>query len=155
MVQRSDIEKLKDAARYSVASGRAATVGVASKVISLMGARSPKVINKDDYNYLDKYINVVSEIASIELCRELGWHVDALTTAQVLARESEKDRKAWSKYTGASNQGAKTSKKSETPMDTKRTEVLQDLEGKLGTKGSAETIAYLKSLLATLAGAEE
>lgn len=33
--------------------------------------------------------------------------------------------------------------------------MLQELEEKLGTKGSAETIAYLKSLLVTLEGVEE
>jgi tetratricopeptide repeat protein len=157
LVQRSAIENLKDSDKYSVASGSSATVKVSSQVISLTGTKYPKIFRKDDYNYIDRYINVVSEIASIELCRELKWDVCALTTAQVLARESAKDRKAWSKYTGSSKQGSTVAKKSESPRDTKRTEVLQELEGKrkLGTKGSAETISYLKSLLATLTGAEE
>ena len=155
LVQRSAIEKLKDSDRYSVASGSSATVKISSQVISLTGTKYPKIFRKDDYNYIDRYINVVSEIASIELCRELKWDVCALTTAQVLARESAKDRKAWSKYTGASKQGTKIAEKSESPMDAKRTGVLQDLEEKLGTKGSAETIAYLKSLLVTLEGVEE
>ena len=155
LVQRSAIENLKDSDRYSVASGSSATVKVSSQVISLTGTKYPKIFRKDDYNYIDRYINVVSEIASIELCRELGWYTCTLTTAQVLAREVAKDRKAWSKYTGSSKQGTKIAEKSESPMDAKRTEVLQELEGKLGTKGSAETIAYLKSLLVTLTGAEE
>lgn len=146
---------LKTRRRYSVASGKSATAKVSSQVIALTGTKYPKVFRKDDYNYLDRYINVVSEIASIELCRELEWDVCALTTAQVLARESAKDRKAWSKYIGASKHGTKIAEKSESPMDAKRTGVLQDLEEKFGTKGSAETVAYLKSLLATLTGAEE
>ena len=50
---------------------------------------------------------------------------------------------------GVSKLGAK---KSESSGDKKMEEVLQDLEEKFGTKGSAETIAYLKSLLATLTG---
>lgn len=155
LVQRSAIENLKDSDKYSVASGSSATVKVSSQVISLTGTKYPKIFRKDDYNYIDRYINVVSEIASIELYRELKWDVCALTTAQVLARESAKERKAWSKYTGASKQGTKIAEKSESPMDAKRTGVLQDLEEKLGTKGSAETIAYLKSLLVTLEGVEE
>lgn len=155
LVQRSAIENLKDSDKYSVASGSSATVKVSSQVISLTGTKYPKIFRKDDYNYIDRYINVVSEIASIELCRELEWDVCALTTAQVLARESAKERKAWSKYTGASKQGTTVAEKSGLTRDAKRTEVLQDLEGKLGTKGSAETIAYLKSLLKTLAGVEE
>jgi hypothetical protein len=155
LVLHSAVENLKDSDKYSVASGSSATVKVSSQVISLTGTKYPKIFRKDDYNYIDRYINVVSEIASIELCRELDWDVCALTTAQVLARESAKDRKAWSKYTGASKQGTKIAEKSESPRDTKRTEVLQELEGKLGTKGSAETISYLKSLLVTLTGAEE
>ena len=153
LVQRSAIEKLKDAGRYSVASGKAATAKVASKVISLMGDSVPKIFNKEDYNYLDKYIDVVSEIASTELCRKLRWRIGALTTAQVLARESAKDRKAWSKYTGV--RVTTVAKKPESPRDNKRAEVLQDLETKFGTTGSAETIAYLKSLLVTLEGVEE
>ena len=153
LVLRSAVEKLKDAGRYSVASGKAATAKVASKVISLMGDSVPKIFNKEDYNYLDKYIDVVSEIASTELCRKLRWRVGALTTAQVLARESAQDRKAWSKYTGV--QVTTVAKKPESPRDNKRAEVLQDLETKFGTTGSAETIAYLKYLLTTLTGAEE
>ena len=97
LVQRSAIENLKDSDKYSVASGSSATVKVSSQVISLTGTKYPKIFRKDDYNYIDRYINMVSEIASIELCRELEWDVCALTTAQVLARESAKDRKAWSK----------------------------------------------------------
>ena len=155
LVQRSAIEKLKDSDRYSVASGSSATVKVSSQVISLTGTKYPKIFRKDDYNYIDRYINVVSEIASIELCRKLDWDVCALTTAQVLARESAKEREAWSKYTGASKQGTTVAEKSGLTRDAKRTEVLQELEEKLGTKGSAETIAYLKSLLKTLAGVEE
>jgi len=153
LVLRSAVEKLKDAGRYSVASGKAATAKVASKVISLMGDSVPKIFNKEDYNYLDKYIDVVSEIASTELCRKLRWRVGALTTAQVLARESAQDRNAWSKYTGV--QVTTVAKKPESPRDNKRAEVLQDLETKFGTTGSAETIAYLKYLLTTLTGAEE
>lgn len=153
LVLRSAVEKLKDAGRYSVASGKAATAKVASKVISLMGDSVPKIFNKEDYNYLDKYIDVVSEIASTELCRKLRWRVGALTTAQVLARESAQDRDAWSKYTGV--QVTTVAKKPESPRDNKRAEVLQDLETKFGTTGSAETIAYLKYLLTTLTGAEE
>lgn len=153
LVLRSAVEKLKDAGRYSVASGKAATAKVASKVISLMGDSVPKIFNKEDYNYLDKYIDVVSEIASTELCRKLRWRVGALTTAQVLARESAQDRKAWSKYTGV--RVTTVAKKPESPRDNKRAEVLQDLETKFGTTGSAETIAYLKYLLTTLTGAEE
>lgn len=155
LVQRSAIEKLKDSDRYLVASGSSATVKISSQVISLTGTKYPKIFRKDDYNYIDRYINVVSEIASIELCRGLKWDVCALTTAQVLARESAKERKAWSKYTGASKQGTTVAEKSGLTRDAKRTEVLQELEEKLGTKGSAETIAYLKSLLKTLAGVEE
>ena len=155
LVQRSAIEKLKDSDRYSVASGSSATVKVSSQVISLTGTKYPKIFRKDDYNYIDRYINVVSEIASIELCRELDWDICALTTAQVLARESAKERKAWSKYTGASKQGTTVAEKSGLTRDAKRTEVLQELEEKLGTRGSAETIAYLKSLLVTLEGVEE
>lgn len=153
LVLRSAVEKLKDAGRYSVASGKAATAKVASKVISLMGDSVPKIFNKEDYNYLDKYIDVVSEIASTELCRKLRWRVGALTTAQVLARESSQDRDAWSKYTGV--QVTTVAKKPESPRDNKRAEVLQDLETKFGTTGSAETIAYLKYLLTTLTGVEE
>lgn len=123
LVLRSAVENLKDAERYSVASGKSATVKVSSQVISLTGTKHPKVFREEDYNYIDRDIDVVSEIASVELCRELEWDIRALTTAQVLARESAKERKAWSKYTGASKQGT--------------------------------TVAYLKSLLATLAGAEE
>lgn len=123
LVLRSAVENLKDAERYSVASGKSATVKVSSQVISLTGTKHPKVFREEYYNYLDRDIDVVSEIASIELCRKLGWYTCALTTAQVLAREVAKERKAWSKYTGASKQGT--------------------------------TVAYLKSLLATLAGAEE
>jgi len=155
LVQRSAIENLKDSAKYSVAGGSSATVKVSSQVISLTGTKYPKIFRKDDYNYIDRYINVVSEIASIELCRELDWDICALTTAQVLARESVKERKAWSKYTGASKQGTTVAEKSGLTRDAKRTEVLQELEEKLGTKGSAGTIAYLKSLLKTLAGVEE
>lgn len=160
LVLRSAVEKLKDADRYSIASGNPATATVGSTVISLTGTKYPKIFRKDDYNYIDRYINVVSEIASIELCRKLDWDVCALTTAQVLARESAKDRKAWSKYTGSNKQGSTVAKKSEASMDKKREEVfqklvLQNLEEKFGTKGSAETIAYLKRLLKTLAGAEE
>lgn len=155
LVQRSAIENLKDSDKYSVASGSSATVKVSSQVISLTGTKYSKIFRKDDYNYIDRYINVVSEIASIELCRELDWDVCALTTAQVLARESAKERKAWSKYTGASKQGTTVAEKSGLTRDAKRTEVLQELEEKLGTKGSAETIAYLKSLLKTLEGVEE
>lgn len=155
LVQRSAIENLKDSDKYSVASGSSATVKVSSQVISLTGTKYPKIFRKDDYNYIDRYINVVSEIASIELCRELKWDVCALTTAQVLARESAKERKAWSKYTGASKQGTTVAEKSGLTRDAKRTEVLQELEEKFGTKGSAETIAYLKSLLKTLEWVEE
>lgn len=153
LVLRSAVEKLKDAGRYSVASGKAATAKVASKVISLMGDSVPKIFNKEDCNYLDKYIDVVSEIASTELCRKLRWRVGALTTAQVLARESAQDREAWSKYTNV--QVTTVAKKSESSRDNKRAEVLQDLETKFGTTGSAETIAYLKYLLTTLTGVEE
>lgn len=153
LVQRSAIEKLKDSDRYSVASGSSATVKVSSQVISLTGTKYPKIFRKDDYNYIDRYINVVSEIASTELCRKLRWRVGALTTAQVLARESAQDREAWSKYTGV--QMTTVAKKPESPRDNKRAEVLQDLETKFGTTGSAETIAYLKYLLTTLTGAEE
>lgn len=81
LVQRSAIENLKDSDKYSVASGSSATVKVSSQVISLTGTKYPKIFRKDDYNYIDRYINVVSEIASIELCRELKWDVCALTTA--------------------------------------------------------------------------
>ena len=123
LVLRSAVENLKDVDMYSVANGKSATVKVSSQVISLTGTKHPKVFREEYYNYLDRDIDVASEIASIELCRKLGWETCTLTTAQVLAREVAKDRKAWSKYTRAS---------------------------KLGT-----TVAYLKSLLATLAGAEE
>ena len=155
LVLRSAVENLKDADMYSVANGKSATANVSSKVISLTYTKHPKVFREEYYNYLDRDINVVSEIASIELCRELEWDVCALTTAQVLARESAKERKAWSKYTGASKRGTTVAEKSGLTKDAKRTEVLQELEEKLGTKGSAETIAYLKSLLKTLAGVEE
>lgn len=155
LVQRSSVEKLKDADRYSIASGNPATATVSSTVISLTGTKYPKIFRKDDYNYIDRYINVVSEIASIELCRKLDWDVCALTTAQVLARKSAKDMKAWSKYTGSNKQGSTVAEKSELTRDEKRTEVLQDLEEKFGTKGSVETVAYLKSLLKTLAGTDE
>ena len=103
---------------------------------------------------------MVSEIASIELCRKLGWYTCTLTTAQVLARERAKERKAWSKYTGSSKKGSTVAKKSESTLDARREEayqtlILQNLEEKFGTQGSAETIAYLKSLLKTLEGVEE
>lgn len=155
VVQRSDVENLKDADMYSVANGKSATAKVSSQVISLTGKKRPKVFREEYYNYLDDYISVVSEIASIELCRKLGWYTCTLTTAQALARERAKERKAWSKYTGSSKWGSKVAEKSESPRDAKRTEVLQELEEKFGTKGGVETVAYLKSLLATLTGAGE
>lgn len=107
------------------------------------------VLKKVPEQYRDEDIRYLSAIASMELCEELGIKKYNLTTAQVLASESEKEQRAWSKYTGASKLGAK---KSESSRDKKMEEVLQDLEEKFGTKGSAETIAYLKSLLATLTG---
>lgn len=108
LVLRSAVENLKDAERYSVTSGKSATVKVSSQVISLTGTKHPKVFREEDYNYIDRDIDVVSEIASIELCRKLGWYTCALTTAQVLAREVAKDRKAWSRYTGSNKHGSKT-----------------------------------------------
>ena len=97
LVLRSAVENLKDADMYSVANGKSATAKVSSKVISLTGTKYPKVFREEYYNYLDRDIDVASEIASIELCRKLGWETCTLTTAQVLAREVAKDRKAWSK----------------------------------------------------------
>lgn len=56
VVQRSDVENLKDADMYSVANGKSATAKVSSQVISLTGKKRPKVFREEDYNYLDDYI---------------------------------------------------------------------------------------------------
>lgn len=120
-----------------------------SRLIEPESAYRDIVLKKVPEQYRDEDMRYLSEIASMELCEEIGLKQYNLTTAQVLASESEKERLAWSKYTGASKLGAK---KSESSGDKKMEEVLQELEEKFGTKGSAETIAYLKSLLATLTG---
>jgi hypothetical protein len=120
-----------------------------SRLIEPESAYRDIVLKKVPEQYRDEDMRYLSEIASMELCEEIGLKQYNLTTAQVLASESEKERLAWSKYTGASKLGAK---KSESSGDKKMEEVLQDLEEKFGTKGSAETIAYLKSLLETLTG---
>lgn len=129
-----------------------------SHLVDVESAYKGTVLKRVPEQYRDENIRYLSEIASMELCDELELRQYNLTTAQVLASESEQDRQAWSKYT--SKHGTNVAKKSEASMDTKREEVfqklvLQNLEEKLGTNGSAETIAYLKSLLKTLEGAEE
>ena len=126
-----------------------------SHLIALESAYRDTVLKKVPEQYRDEAIRYLSEIASMELCEELGIKKYNLTTAQVLASESAQDRKALSKYTVSSKQAAKGVKEVESSRDKKREEVLQDLEEKFGTKGSAETVAYLKRLIGTLTGAEE
>lgn len=126
-----------------------------SHLIEPESAYRDTVLKKVPEQYRDEDIRYLSEIASTELCEELRLKPYTLTTAQVLARASAQDRKAWSKYTRLINLWTKVAKKSESPRYTKRTEVLQELEEKLGTNGSAETIAYLKDLLDTLTNTEE
>lgn len=126
-----------------------------SHLVDVESAYRGTVLKRVPEQYRDEDIRYLSEIASMELCKELGLKQYTLTTAQVLARESEQDRKAWSKYTRLINLWNNDAKKSESPRDMKRAEVLQELEEKLGTKGSAETIAYLKDLLDTLTNTEE
>ena len=122
-----------------------------SHLVEVESAYKGTVLKRVPEQYRDDDIRYLSEIASMELCDELELKQYNLTTAQVLASESEQDRQAWSKYT--SKHGTNVAKKSES--DTKRAEVLRDLEKEFGTSGSAETIAYLKSLLATLSNMEE
>ena len=126
-----------------------------SHLVEAESAYQDTVLNRVPEQYKDEDIRYLSQIASMELCEELRLKPYNFTTAQVLARESAQDRKAWSKYTRLINLWTKVAKKSESPRDTKRAEVLQELEEKFGTNGSAETIAYLKDLLDTLTNTEE
>ena len=126
-----------------------------SRLIEPESAYRDIVLKKVPEQYRDEDMRYLSEIASMELCEELGIKKYNLTTAQVLASESAQDRKALSKYTVSSKQAAKGVEEVESSRDKKREEVLQDLEEKFGTKGSAETVAYLKRLIGTLTGAEE
>ena len=71
-----------------------------SHLIAPESAYRDTVLKKVPEQYRDEDIRDLSAIASMELCEELGIKKYNLTTAQVLASESEKEQRAWSKYTG-------------------------------------------------------